>query len=147
MQVITATDAPIGTGPNSRSVLGVCTRLNTLSCCVQAVSKVRLSTFEDELGGVVNAIKLSDTTVNIMRVMNFIAAAVQIVKCDNEKTVGFVTGETGGEGLRHAERKLWYAKTAVMKGNLDIVWESGKTIAADPMTKCIRVKMNRLRIS
>ena len=140
VQIMTATDASLGTGPNSRSVIGICTRLNVNSGCVYASSKasdaVRLSTFEDELGGVVNAIKASNTTSNIMKEMNYTAAAVQIIKCDNEKTVGFVTGDTGGEGLRHAERKLWYAKTAVLKGDIVVQWESGKTIAADPMTKC-----------
>lgn len=139
VEIICVTDSSLGTGVKARSVNANVNRLGRESGAVSASSKasdtVRLSSCEDELGGLVTAVKSARRIRNILDEMECTYAPIATVICDNEKTIGFVRGENGGDGMKHAERKLYYMKEEVRKGDINVIWESGKTIAADPMTK------------
>jgi hypothetical protein len=139
IQVISITDSSLGTGPKYRSVNGLCNRLGPQAGAISGGSKasdsVHLFSCSDELGGYTNAVKSCNRIRNILQDMEIPHDPVAVLVNDNEKSLGFVRGESGGEGMKHAERQLFYMRGEVDRGRIEPIWESGLTIVADAMTK------------
>jgi hypothetical protein len=138
-KLLTLTDASLASGPQQRSVIAFGSRLNEkaglISAKVKATIYMSLSSFEAELNGHYEGFKDSARLMNVAKEMEFKINPIREIRNDNEKAVEFLKGEAEGKGVRHATLRLWYLREEVMKGDLEFNWESGLTIAADPMTK------------
>jgi hypothetical protein len=138
-QLITLTDASLASGPQQRSIIAYGTRLGEkagfISAKVKATPYMSLSSFEAELNGHYGGFKDSARLKNVAEEMEFKLNPTRVMRNDNEKAVEFLRGEAEGKGVRHATLRLWYLREEIMKGDLDFTWESGETIAVDPMTK------------
>jgi hypothetical protein len=159
IQMMTYTDATLGTGPKMKSVIAYATRLGPRAGLVMAKAKatidVTLSSFESEahgldaglsqseqaheilnLSGLTEAFKSSAATLNILTELRQEVTIPRGIWSDNNSMVNFVNGEAQGKGIRHALLRLWYLREQVAKGVV-LKWMSGKEILANPMTKAV----------
>lgn len=136
--VLTESDASLGTAPKGRSVLGQITRLGVGAGAVTAKATAstltHCSSFEAELDACSRAMKSIQYISNILYELG-IEQEQPVLYCDNEAMVNFVKGDSVAKGVRHMELRLWYTREQYKLGHCNLMWRSGKVIAADKLTK------------
>jgi len=139
LEVITYTDASLGTAPKGRSVVANMTKLHEKAGAVSATTKatnvVFTSSFEAELDGVTRGLKASSRTVNITKELQMELGKVPRLWSDNLAMIRFVQGEGVAKGVRHVELRMWYVRERYKDGTVIIDWMTGKEIPADKLTK------------
>ena len=141
-RIITITDASLGTGPKSRSVLGMVTRLTPHGGAIitkgKATVDVKLSSFNGEIGGMFEGVKVGARVRNILEEFNQFHKynPVRLLINDNEKAVDFMNSNGPGTGMRHAELRFFYIREVILKKEVECVWNRGVDLVADPVTKC-----------
>jgi hypothetical protein len=139
LDVITYTDASLGTAPRGRSVIAQLHKMNEHAGAVSAQTKatdvVFMSSFETELDGVAKGLKGSGRVCNVVHELRQKLKNLPKVWSDNLAMVRFVHGEGVAKGVRHMELRMWYDRERYKKGNVLVEWMSGKTIPADKLTK------------
>jgi hypothetical protein len=139
LDVITYTDASLGTAPRGRSVIAHATKLNehagAVSAHTKATAVVFTSSFESELDGVAKGMKGNSRVRNVMVELRQKLKNVPKLWSDNMAMVRFVQGEGVAKGVRHMELRMWYVRERYKQGSVLIDWMSGVTIPADKLTK------------
>ena len=139
LEVITYTDASLGTAPKGRSVVASVTKLHERAGAVSATTKattvVFTSSFEAELDGVARGLKDNSRDVNIIKELQMELSKVPRLWSDNMAMVRFVQGEGVAKGVRHVELRMWYVRERYKDGSVIIDWMTGKEIPADKLTK------------
>ena len=139
MEVVTYTDASLGTAPRGRSVVANLTKLNEHAGAVSAHTKatdvVFMSSFESELDGVSKGLKSNSRVRNVMTELRQKLKTLPKLWSDNLAMVKFVQGEGVARGVRHMELRMWYVRERYKQGNVLVDWMSGKKIPADKLTK------------
>ena len=139
LEVITYTDASLGTAPKGRSIVANMTKLSQNAGAVSASSKatnvVFTSSFEAELDGVTRGLKANSRTVNILKELRMVLNKVPHLWSDNLAMVKFVQGEGVAKGIRHVELRMWYVRERYKDGTVVIDWMTGQEIPADKLTK------------
>lgn len=136
--VVTESDASLGTAPKGRSVLGQITRLGegagAVTAKTTASTLTHCSSFEAELDACSRAMKSMRYIGNVLYELG-IEQEQPVLYCDNEAMVNFVKGDSVAKGVRHMELRLWYTREQYKLGHCNLMWKSGKVIAADKLTK------------
>ena len=131
-QLISYTDASLGTGPKGRSIIGSITKLNDYAGAISATStattNVYLSSFESELDGLTNTFKSSNRIRNRLTEMQIEFENLRQVYTDNEAMKNFVIGDGIAKGVRHMELRMWYTREIYNKGDINLTYMSGKAI-------------------
>ena len=103
---------------------------------------VFLSSFEAELDALTRAMKTIRFFENLLTEIG-LEHLKPVHHSDNEAMIKFVQGEGVAKGVRHMELRMWYTREQYMMQNLDIMWESGKTITADKLTKMANTRWDQ----
>lgn len=141
-RIITITDASLGTGPKGRSVMGMVTRLTPHGGAIitkgKATMDVKLSSFNGEIGGMFEGVKMGARVRNILEEFNQFHKynPMRLLINDNEKAVEFMNSNGPGSGMRHAELRFFYIREVIQKKEVECVWNRGVDLVADPVTKC-----------
>ena len=139
INVVTYTDASLGTAPRGRSVIANMTKLNDKAGAVSAHSKatnvVFSSSFEAELDGVTRGLKCNSRIVNVLTELRLQMSTIPHLWSDNKAMVNFIHGEGVAKGVRHMELRMWYVRERYKQGNVLIDWMTGQDIPADKLTK------------
>ena len=139
LDVITYTDASLGTAPKGRSVTANITKLNEHAGAVSAHTKatdvVFTSSFESELDGVTRGLKSNSRVCNVIAELRQKLKNLPKLWSDNMAMVKFVQGEGVAKGVRHMELRMWYVRERYKQGGVLVDWMSGKEIPADKLTK------------
>jgi hypothetical protein len=173
LEVITQTDAALGTGPKLRSVIAEFTTLGkysgAINAKVTATDHIPLSSFESELygteqayeenermndligtfeiDGVAHSFKTSSRVSNVLTEMEQ-HGVPRIIYGDNEKAIEFVKREVETKNIRHANLRLWYMRVELANGGVLYEWKSGKLLEVNALTKPVKVdEQTRLRWS
>jgi hypothetical protein len=96
---------------------------------------VRLSSFESELESAVGGMKSNRRVVNTVEEMRFSNSEQPVIKCDNEAMIEFVKSNSGGNGVKHMEKGMWYIRELYKRGYVKMEYMPGKEIPADKLTK------------
>jgi hypothetical protein len=143
-QIITLSDCSLGTGPKGRSIIAYGTRMGPssgfIATKVKATQYMALSSFEGEINGYFESFRTSARYANIAKEMSYKVDPTRIIIGDNEKAIQFIKGEAEGKGIRHALRRFSYMREEFSKGNIDLQWQSGKSLVVDAMTKVVDVE-------
>ena len=135
LQVITYTDASLGTAPKGRSVVANLTKLNpdagAVSASTKATTIVFTSSFEPELDGVTRGLKANSRIVNIMKELRQKLSELPRLWSDDEAVVNFVRGEGVAKGVRHMELRMWYVRERYKDGSVLIDWMEGEQVPSD----------------
>jgi hypothetical protein len=107
---------------------------------VKATQYMALSSFEGEINGYFESFRTSSRYGNIAKEMSYPVDPVRVIIGDNEKAIQFLKGDAEGKGIRHALRRYSYMREEFKKGNIDLRWESGKSLVVDAMTKVVDVE-------
>jgi hypothetical protein len=138
IQARAASDGSYGTGPKGRSISGLFVRLGSKAGGVIAKSTaahtVSLSSFEAELDAYSRAVKVMRFLYNLLYSLG-IEQERPVIECDNKAMIGFAQGEGVAKGARHMELRMWYVREQYKMRNYDLVYKSGKVLAADKFTK------------
>lgn len=133
------TDASLGTAPKGRSVTGQVIKLNEGSGAVIAKSRtttaVVTSSFEAELDGAVNLVKLTSRVRNILDELCVVYERVAELKSDNEAMINFVKGNNVAKGVRHMELRMWKLRDTYDRGLDNLGYSKGKGLLPDKLTK------------
>eukprot|EP01038_Epipyxis_sp_PR26KG_P018206 gene18206-25611_t len=135
------TDASLGTGPKSKSILGTIAKLNENAAGGAIISKasagqcVSLSSFEAELDGTARLMKIIARINNILEEMHIKHIYTSQLYSDNEAMINFVRGEGVAKGVRHMELRMWYVREQYQKGNIILNYMPGEIIPTDKLTK------------
>ena len=139
LDVITYTDASLGTAPRGRSVIAQLHKMNESAGAVSAQTKatdvVFMSSFEAELDGVSKGLKGNSRVCNVVHELRQRLKNLPKVWSDNLAMVRFVHGEGVAKGVRHMELRMWYVRERYKKGDVLVEWMTGKKIPADKLTK------------
>ena len=139
LNVVTYTDASLGTAPKGRSVVANMTKLNENAGAVSAHTKathvVFTSSFEAELDGVTRGMKSNTRIVNVLTELRLQMSALPHLWSDNKAMVDFVHGEGVAKGVRHMELRMWYVRERYKQGGIVVDWMTGEEIPADKLTK------------
>ena len=139
LDVITYTDASLGTAPRGRSVIAQLHKMNERAGAVSAQTKatdvVFTSSFETELDGVAKGLKGNARVSNVVHELRQKLKNLPKLWSDNLAMVRFVHGEGVAKGVRHMELRMWYVRERYKKGNILVEWMTGKEIPADKLTK------------
>lgn len=143
-QLCTSCDASLGTGPKSRSIIAIGTRLSEksgfVSTKVKATDYMALSSFEGEINGYFEGFKMSAREMNIAAELEYQIDPIRVITGDNEKAIQFIKGEAEGKGIRHAMRRFSYMREEYQKGNINFNWQPGDGLVVDGMTKPLDVE-------
>jgi hypothetical protein len=71
--------------------------------------------------------------------MSYKVDPIRIIIGDNEKAIQFIRGEAEGKAIRHALRRFSFMREEFSKGNIDLLWLSGKSLVVYAMTKVVDV--------
>jgi hypothetical protein len=139
LDVITYTDASLGTAPRGRSVIANLTKLHDRAGAVSAHTKatdvVFMSSFESELDGVSKGMKSNSRVRNVVLELRQKLKNLPRLWSDNLAMVKFVQGEGVAKGVRHMELRMWYVRERYKQGSILVEWMTGKKIPADKLTK------------
>ena len=139
INVITYSDASLGTAPKGRSVVGNMTKLNdragAISANTKATNVVFTSSFEAELDGVTRGLKSNSRIVNVLTELRIHMSSLPHLWSDNKAMVNFIHGEGVAQGVRHMELRMWYVRERYKQGNVVIDWMLGEAMPADKLTK------------
>jgi hypothetical protein len=173
LEVITQTDAALGTATKYRSVISQYTVLGEGAGAVcaktSATDHVALSSFEAELYGTEQALDESNKVLEKLpdweldgvsesfktsaRIGNILAelehpGVPRMIYGDNEKAIEFVKREVETKNLRHANLRLWYMREEMHRKKVQYIWMSGPLLDVNAMTKPVSVdELCRLRWS
>ena len=140
-------DASHATGPKSRSITGVLTKLNPGSGAISAKSGAqstnKLSSFESELDKTTTGFKTASRVSNILEEINIKTMKQPCVWNDNKAMIDFVKGDSVAKGVRHMELRMWYTKQEYQMGKCDLEYMIGTKLPADKLTKLGCVSTHR----
>ena len=143
-QLTTLSDCSLGTGPKGRSIIAYGSRMSAssgfIAAKVKATQYMALSSFEGEINGYFESFRTSAKFANIAKELSYPIDPVRKVIGDNEKAIQFIRGEAEGKGIRHALRRFSYMREEFLKGSIDVLWQSGKDLVVDAMTKIVDVE-------
>jgi hypothetical protein len=143
-QITTLSDCSLGTGPKGRSVIAYGTRMSEksgfIAVKVKATQYMALSSFEGEINGYFESFRTSAKFANIAKELSYPVEPMRVIVGDNEKAIQFIRGEAEGKGIRHALRRFSYMREEFLKGSIDLIWQSGKELVVDAMTKIVDVE-------
>jgi hypothetical protein len=133
------TDASLGTGPKSKSILGSIVKMNedagAIASKATAGQCVSLSSFEAELDGTARLMKIIARINNILQEMSIIHEYPSQLYSDNQAMINFVKGEGVAKGVRHMELRMWYVREQYQKGQIILDYMPGEIIPTDKLTK------------
>jgi hypothetical protein len=139
LEVVTYTDASLGTAPRGRSVVAnltkLCTQAGAVSAHTKATDVVFMSSFEAELDGVSKGLKSSLRVRNVIHELRQTLKGIPQLWSDNASMVKFVQGEGVAKGVRHMELRMWWVRERYKQGNVLVEWMKGADIPADKLTK------------
>ena len=165
LEIVTQTDAALGTGPKCRSVIAEFTVLGEGAGAIHvkatATQSIPLSSFEAELCGTEQAleanVEVSEELANwdlegvttsfktSARVGNTLSEfgvgdrVRRVIWGDNEKAIQFVKGEVEAKNLRHANLRLWYMRKELATAQIEYKWISGKKLDVNGITKAVGI--------
>lgn len=139
-ELICISDASLGIGPRTRSIICTVVRLSEHAGAVRAKTKaldyVTLSSFESELNGYFEATKQLARYRNLLHELHFDEMApMRRMIGDNEKAIEFIKGDAEGRGVRHALLRMNYMQEQYKLGDLDVQWKEGEGLTSDMGTK------------
>ena len=143
IKIYASSDASLTTGPKGKSVIGTILRFNPKSGAVRAKTKamlsVALSSFEGEIGGLLESFRHSARFRNFWSEIDGLSDEVldRDIECDNNSAVNWICGNADGSGIKHAEMKLYYMQDEYRNGGVDVRWIDGKNMVCDAMTKAV----------
>lgn len=72
---------------------------------------------------------------NFLNELSIVYNERSILSNDNQAMINFVHGEGIAKGVRHMEMRQWYIRENYKKDNYEFVYENGKTLPPDKLTK------------
>ena len=141
-------DASHATAPKSRSITGICAKLNPNSGAISAKSGAqttnKLSSWESELDGTTTGFKTCARVSNILVELNIKTTKQPCLWNDNKAMIDFVKGDGVAKGVRHMELRMWYTKQEYQMGKSDLEYMMGTKLPADKLTKLGCVTSHRV---
>ena len=132
-------DASHASGPRSRSITGILTKLNETAGAIyvktSAQATQKLSSFESEVDGNTTAFKTANYVSNVLTELGISTSGRPRLFNDNEANINFVKGKSIVKGARHMELRMWYNRDEYNSGKFELNHMDGKQLPADMLTK------------
>jgi hypothetical protein len=150
LHIVSYSDASLSTGPSGKSINGNLTKMSDNSGSVITKSTtsqfVRLSSFEAELEACNISIKTISRLIVMLSEIGIICTHSPTLYSDNMAMTKFVKGEGIVKGLRHMERRMYFARERYKYADFELFHIPGKKMPADQLTKpCNKDDFERFR--